>query len=520
MQNFNELPLPQPLLNAIANSGYTTPTPIQAQAIPLALEGRDLLLSAQTGSGKTAAFVLPALTKIIQSANPKSKKPQVLILTPTRELAQQVHEQVRKYGKELKWLFSAPLVGGAPYGGQIRALSKGVQIIIATPGRLLDHMRDERIDFSELHTLILDEADRMLDMGFADDINAIMEAAPKERQTIMSSATWDGPVGKIANRYTNNAEKVTIKVESAHIEERVYFCDNQDHKQKILEHLLSDPEMGQTIIFAATKASTEDLADKLREQGYRARFLHGDLAQVKRNRIVEDVRKGKCDILVATDVAARGIDIPTISHVINYDLPHQVEDYVHRIGRSGRAGRTGIALSLCSLQDRSSLSSIRRYLQRDIEEHQIAGLEPQILAKPKTKPKKKMRGNPRKEWGGGAKRFDKERSPSERFAREQGAERRAHKADKPKRFATSERNERDFSERKPKKERNFERDFSDKKPKRFATFERNERDFSERKPKKERSERDFSDKKPKRFAEFNGNKSHKSRDSIRTFSRT
>ena len=325
MQTFNDLHLPEALLKSIADSGYTTPTPIQAQAIPLAVAGRDLQLSAQTGSGKTAAFVLPILTRLIESEQ-KGKRPRALILTPTRELALQVHEQVRKYGKELKWLFSVPLVGGAPYGGQIRALKKGVQIIIATPGRLLDHMRDERIDCGALDMLILDEADRMLDMGFADDINAIIEALPETRQTIMSSATWDGAVGKIARRYTREPERIAIKVESAHIEEKVYFCDNAEHKNQILEHLVADPEMGQVIIFAATKRASEEIADSLRDNGFRARYLHGDLPQVKRNRIVEDLRKGKCDILVATDVAARGIDVPAISHVINYDLPRQVED--------------------------------------------------------------------------------------------------------------------------------------------------------------------------------------------------
>ena len=388
MQTFNDLHLPEALLKSIADSGYTTPTPIQAQAIPLAVAGRDLQLSAQTGSGKTAAFVLPILTRLIESEQ-KGKRPRALILTPTRELALQVHEQVRKYGKELKWLFSVPLVGGAPYGGQIRALKKGVQIIIATPGRLL-------------------------------------EALPETRQTIMSSATWDGAVGKIARRYTREPERIAIKVESAHIEEKVYFCDNAEHKNQILEHLVADPEMGQAIIFAATKRASEEIADSLRDNGFRARYLHGDLPQVKRNRIVEDLRKGKCDILVATDVAARGIDVPAISHVINYDLPRQVEDYVHRIGRSGRAGRTGTAINLCSLADRSQLSAITRYLERKIEEHRIAGLEPKITSKPKTKPGKKFRGAPGKNYGNGKpgeKKFDGKRGGKKTFSDRKGGDR-------------------------------------------------------------------------------------------------
>ena len=242
----------------------------------------------------------------------------------------------------------------------------------------------------------------------------------------MSSATWDGAVGKIARRYTREPERIAIKVESAHIEEKVYFCDNAEHKNQILEHLVADPEMGQAIIFAATKRASEEIADSLRDNGFRARYLHGDLPQVKRNRIVEDLRKGKCDILVATDVAARGIDVPAISHVINYDLPRQVEDYVHRIGRSGRAGRTGTAINLCSLADRSQLSAITRYLERKIEEHRIAGLEPKITSKPKTKPGKKFRGAPGKNYGNGKpgeKKFDGKRGGKKTFSDRKGGDR-------------------------------------------------------------------------------------------------
>ncbi|MBV7435109.1 DEAD/DEAH box helicase [Cardiobacteriaceae bacterium TAE3-ERU3] len=399
---FNQLNLAEPLLKALHASGYTKPTPIQAQAIPPAMAGRDLLLSAQTGSGKTAAFVLPVLDRLIKDTS-HSKKPRALILTPTRELAQQVNDSVRRYGNELRWLYSVPLVGGAPYGGQIRALKKGVQIIIATPGRLIDHMRDGRVDLSELEILILDEADRMLDMGFADDIKAVMSAAPANRQTIMCSATWDGPVGKIAASFTKNPERVDIKAETKHIEESVYYCDDHGHKNKILERLVCQPEFTQTIVFTATKRSSEEISDTLRDNGHRARFLHGDLPQHKRNRIVQDLRDGKCDILVATDVAARGIDIPAISHVINYDLPRQVEDYVHRIGRSGRAGRTGNAVNLCSLPDRAQFAAITRYLKRDIDEEQLEGLEPRKTAAhvARKKPGNKFRGKPNKRGANG-----------------------------------------------------------------------------------------------------------------------
>ncbi len=372
---FTDLGIAKPILTALDRSGYTNPTPIQAQAIPFALEGRDLLLSAQTGSGKTAAFVIPVLDRLSRATS-FDKLTKALILTPTRELAQQVHDSVRTYSKDMRGLFCVPLVGGAPYNGQITALKKGVQVIVATPGRLLDHINAGRVDLSNLEVLVLDEADRMLDMGFADDISDILRAAPVDRQTIMCSATWDGPVGKIAASFTKNPERVSIKVESAHIEEKVYYCDDFDHKNRLLDKIVCQQDMDQIIIFAATKRSTEKLAKQLQEAGHKASFLHGDLPQSKRNRIVQDLRNGKVKILVATDVAARGLDIPAISHVINYDLPRQTEDYVHRIGRCGRAGRTGIAISLCSMDDRPQLNAINRYLDRKMEVCVIEGMEP------------------------------------------------------------------------------------------------------------------------------------------------
>lgn len=372
---FENLNLNKPILKALTKSGYISPTPIQAGAIPHALNGRDLLLSAQTGSGKTAAFVLPILDKLSRQEH-LDKHIYALILTPTRELAQQVHDSVRGYGANVRGLYSIPLVGGAPYSGQIRALRKGVQIVIATPGRLIDHMNEGRVDLSKLDVLVLDEADRMLDMGFADDIKTILQNAPNTRQTVMSSATWDGAVGKIAESFTVNPERVAIKVQSAHIEESVYFCDDFHHKNKILLELLNDEQITQAVIFTATKRSTEQLTQTLTDAGLKARYLHGDLPQGKRNRIISDVKSGKCDFLIATDVAARGIDISAISHVVNYDLPRQVEDYVHRIGRCGRAGRTGVAMNLCSFDDRGQLRNINRYLKRNMSEAMVEGLEP------------------------------------------------------------------------------------------------------------------------------------------------
>lgn len=385
---FYQLKLNKPILKALQASNYQTPTPIQAQAIPLALQGCDLLLSAQTGSGKTAAFVLPILDKLSRMTQTE-KQVFALILTPTRELACQVHDSIRRYGSKLRRIFSLPMVGGSPYGGQIRALRKGVQIIVATPGRLLDHMNEGRVDLSQLQMLVLDEADRMLDMGFADDIKRIIDYTPKDRQTIMSSATWDGEVGRIAESFTKDPRKIAIKVESAHIDESVYFCDDFQHKNQLLLKLLADSDIKQAVIFTATKRSTETLTQMLLESNFRARYLHGDLPQGKRNHIVKQMKTGECDLLVATDVAARGIDISQISHVINYDLPRQVEDYVHRIGRCGRAGRTGVAINLCSRDDYKQLQQINRYLKRPMKAEILIGLEPKYTPAEKKNSKRK-----------------------------------------------------------------------------------------------------------------------------------
>ncbi|STZ10628.1 ATP-dependent RNA helicase rhlE [Moraxella caviae] len=507
--SFETLGLHSRILNALKNSGYTRPTPIQAMAIPHAMNGRDLLLSAQTGSGKTAAFVLPVLNRLANPVKPAAdkenfsqkshnryQKPMIkaLILTPTRELALQVQDNVRGYGSGLKGVFSVPLVGGAPYGGQIRALRKGVQIVIATPGRLIDHLNEGRVDLSELDTLILDEADRMLDMGFADDIRAIVDAAPSARQTIMSSATWDGAVGKIAESFTVNPERVSIKIESAHIDESVYYCDDFYHKNAILTNLLASGDINQAVIFTATKRSTETLAESLNDAGFKARYLHGDLPQAKRNRIINDVKQGKCDFLIATDVAARGIDISAISHVVNYDLPRQVEDYVHRIGRCGRAGRTGVAMNLCSMDDRKQLNNINRYLKRTMKEAVVEGLEPK-----RARPLEEKRN----------KRSDKTKGErGVRFGRQDGRKpsRRHDLARQERDFEKREFGNREFGNREFGNREFGGRDFGNRNSgnhhgqKRFANRERSfdrsgERNFEER---GERSyERKF-DGKPKR----------------------
>lgn len=464
-QTFDTLGLACPILSALKSAGYTTPTPIQAQAIPLAIDGKDLLLSAQTGSGKTAAFVLPILHKLASDTTTDKKAPiqtRAVILTPTRELAMQVQDNVRKYANALRGVFSVPLVGGTSYTGQIRALKKGVQIIIATPGRFIDHLNSGRIDLSCVDTLVLDEADRMLDMGFSDDINTIVDAMPDTRQTVMSSATWDGMVGKIAQNYTNNPTKIAIEVESAHIEESVFFCDDFHHKNAILADILNNPEITQAVIFTATKRSTEELAERLNTLGHKSHYLHGDLPQGKRNRIVSDIKSKKAKLLIATDVAARGIDIAGISHVINYDLPRQAEDYVHRIGRSGRAGRSGVAYNLCSIDDKNLLSAINRYLSRTMTISAIEGLEPVKNTGLKSDrygdTRKKSTKNSRFK-GGGKSRFDDRKTDGYRTQRTSDSNpRRTRDTDSQSRFDNKNRFKTFDSNNQPHSDRYYSRD--------------------------------------------------------------
>jgi superfamily II DNA/RNA helicase len=374
---FADLKLNDTLVKTITNAGYVSPTPVQMQSIPAAIEGHDLLVSAQTGSGKTAAFLLPALEKLQARSDKPGKGPRVLVLTPTRELAQQIEKNAQIYGENMKWLRTVTLVGGTSFGYQTRALNRPIDIIVATPGRLMDHMRQGRIDFSRLEMLILDEADRMLDMGFVDDIETIVAATPDDRQTLLFSATLDGIVGNIARKITNEPQSIEIErvQEESRIEEQLIYSDDFRHKDRLLDHILRDANIDQCVIFTATKAFTEQLADQLYEKGYAAECLHGDMPQSWRNRTLNNLRTGRTKILVATDVAARGIDVPTITHVINYDLPKQAEDYVHRIGRTGRAGRSGIAITFAEVKEYMKVSKIERYLKRQLPEAEIAGLE-------------------------------------------------------------------------------------------------------------------------------------------------
>ncbi len=376
--SFESLNLHPSILRAIEEAGYTTPTPIQAQAIPEVLAGHDIMASAQTGTGKTAAFTLPALNLLATPHASNSRGPRILVLTPTRELAAQVNDSARKYGKHIR-ARTVSIVGGMPYPLQNKLLSQPLDILVATPGRFIDHLERGRIDVSRLQMLILDEADRMLDMGFMPDVERICNALPIERQTLLFSATLDGNIGRIARDILRNPKTIQIaaqKEKHANIEQRLHYVDDMTHKNKLLEHLLIAPDVNQAIIFTSTKRHADLLAEDLYAAGHKTAALHGDMTQGARNRTLTKLRHGDVKVLVATDVAARGIDVQGISHVINYDLPKFAEDYVHRIGRTGRAGKTGIAVSFASNMDRHILRKIEQFTGQRMEPAVIEGFEP------------------------------------------------------------------------------------------------------------------------------------------------
>ena len=363
--SFNQLALSQAILKVLDDVGYEAPSPIQAQTIPLILQGRDVLGQAQTGTGKTAAFALPILSNL----DLKQKDPQVLVLAPTRELAIQVAEAFQNYARHLKGFHVLPVYGGQDYRGQIRALNRGVHVVVGTPGRVMDHMRKGTLKLGKLKTLVLDEADEMLRMGFIDDVEWILEQIPEQRQIALFSATMPQQIRRIATKYLNDPEQITIKVKTTTAEtiRQRFWMVKGVHKLDALTRILEAEPFDAMIVFVRTKTATAELAEKLQARGYAAAALNGDIAQNLRERTISQLKKGKLDILVATDVAARGLDVPRISHVINYDIPYDTEAYVHRIGRTGRAGKEGDAILFVAPRERRLLSAIEKATRKKID---------------------------------------------------------------------------------------------------------------------------------------------------------
>jgi len=370
---FRDLNLPAPLLATLDEVGYETPTPIQAQAIPHLLKGLDLLGHAPTGTGKTAAFALPLLARL----DFQQHKVQIMVLTPTRELAIQVAEAFQRYASGIKGFHVLPIYGGQDYSGQIRQLKRGVHVVVGTPGRVMDHMRKGTLKLDYLQALVLDEADEMLRMGFIDDVEWVLEQIPKERQMALFSATMPREIQRIARRHLRDPQEISIKTKTATaatIRQRYWPVDRM-HKLDALTRILEVEPFDALLMFVRTKTATAMLAERLEARGYSAAALNGDMAQKDRERTVERLKKGAVDIVVATDVAARGLDVDRISHVVNYDIPYDTEAYIHRIGRTGRAGRKGEAILFVAPRERRMLSAIENATRQKIEPLKLPSTE-------------------------------------------------------------------------------------------------------------------------------------------------
>jgi ATP-dependent RNA helicase DeaD len=370
---FSALALSPEVLRALADVGYESPSPIQAATIPSLLEGRDVLGQAQTGTGKTAAFALPILSRIEM----RPGKPQALVLAPTRELAIQVAEAFQRYAAHMPGFQVLPIYGGQSYGPQLHALRRGVHVVVGTPGRVIDHLERGTLDLSELRFIVLDEADEMLRMGFIDDVEKVLQATPPERQVALFSATMPAPIRKIAQQHLKDPVEVTIKAATttaANIRQRYWWVSGM-HKLDAMTRILEAEPFDAMIIFARTKQATEELAEKLQARGLAAAAINGDIAQPQRERVIQQLKDGKLDILVATDVAARGLDVERISHVLNYDIPYDTESYVHRIGRTGRAGRSGEAILFVTPREKGMLRAIERATRQPIEEMKLPTVE-------------------------------------------------------------------------------------------------------------------------------------------------
>ncbi|QRN41117.1 MAG: DEAD/DEAH box helicase [Neisseriaceae bacterium] len=397
---FSQFSLNTQLFSALSFMGIRFPTPVQLKAIPTALQGSDLTVCAQTGSGKTLAFLIPTLNGIMtRRSQEKGNGPRILILAPTRELVKQIEKNVAILTKKIKWFRYTTLIGGTPYRKQIESLSKPLDLLIATPGRLIDLMNQGHIQFNRVEYLALDEADRMLDMGFLKDIQKISQQLPNSRQTLLFSATLDKNTKKLAEQITHNALHIEVErsINMGNISELLYYTNNLKHKIQILEYLLMDPAIYQAVIFTATKHLSEDLAKNLAQKKHKVLCLNGDMAQNQRIQAIKKLQRKQIDYLIATDVAARGIDIATITHVINFDLPKQPEDYIHRIGRTGRAGKDGIAITFAMVDETPQVHKIEKLIQHPIKVVSIEGMEP--VRNPNKSDFKKARHNFKKRSG-------------------------------------------------------------------------------------------------------------------------
>ncbi len=374
---FETLGLSEELLRAVRDTGYTSPTPIQAKAIPAILQGKDVMGAAQTGTGKTAGFTLPLLQLLNNKPPVKSNRVRALVLTPTRELAAQVQDSVLTYGKHLK-LRSAVVFGGVKINPQMMKLRRGVDVLVATPGRLLDLYQQNAIRFNDIEILVLDEADRMLDMGFIHDIKKIMGLLPKRRQNLMFSATFSNEIRQLVKGIINNPVEIDVAPRNSTIEaitQKVHPVDKA-RKAELLSHLIRTENWHQVLVFSRTKHGANRLVKKLLRDDIHAAAIHGNKSQSQRTRVLADFKQDKIQVLVATDIAARGIDIDQLSHVVNFDLPNVPEDYIHRIGRTGRAGASGHAISLVSADEAKQLQDIERLIKRKIEREEIENFEP------------------------------------------------------------------------------------------------------------------------------------------------
>ena len=408
--SFNQLDLSPPLLQAIEEQGYKKPTPVQEQAIPLILQGRDLLAGAQTGTGKTAGFALPLLQLMHNQPLPKKPHPiRALIITPTRELAMQVNESFKIYGKHMP-LFSEQVFGGVSIHSQIKRLQKGVDILVATPGRLLDLLYQKKIDLSQVQFFVLDEADRMLDMGFINDIRKVMKALPDKRQNLLFSATYSKEIKILAAQLLNNPAEVAVareNITAENISQSIYGI-KKEYKRELISWLIGDGHWQQVLVFVRTKHGADRLCKQLIHDGIHCAALHGNKSQNARIRALEGFKAGKVTALIATDIAARGLDIDQLPHVVNFDLPAVAEDYVHRIGRTGRAGAEGEAISLVTPEEAHLLAAIEKLLNKQIPRVADTGYEPVSLNVVK-KPKVKSKQNNRAQKGKNTKTTDNKR---------------------------------------------------------------------------------------------------------------